>query len=268
MERKIEMNLNTIHKGDCLDIMRNISDKSIDMILCDLPYGTTACKWDIVIPFNPLWDNYLRVLKDNGAIILFASQPFSTDLINSKRDWFRYELIWEKNLWSNFLNAKRQFLRAHESILVFYKSQPTYNPQFLEFSESTKKRYKQGDRYVKSEYTNNGTVYNKKEKNDAYIDFNRGRHPGSVLKFKCVHNGNNKRLHPSQKPVDLYEYLIKTYTNKGELVLDNCAGSGTSAIASMRTGRNFICIEKEDKYFEVMKSRIENEKYELFYPSY
>lgn len=243
--------------GDCLELMKDIPNASIDMILCDLPYGTTACKWDAIIQFDKMWEQYKRIIKDNGAICLFGSQPFSTDLVCSNREWFRYELVWKKNQWSGALNAKKMFLKAHELILIFYKKPPTYNPQFVEFSESTKKRYKQGDRYVKSEYTINNSVYSPTTKKvDAFIDFKKGRHPGSILDFKCVHNGNNKRLHPTQKPVELFECLIKTYTNEGELILDNCAGSGTTSIACLNTNRQFIVMEKEQKYYDIILKRV------------
>lgn len=250
-----------VHLAECLDLCERVyrAGLRVDMILCDLPYGTTACKWDVIIPFGPLWAHYERIIKDNGAIVLTATQPFATEIINSKRDWFRYDLIWSKNQVSGILNAKRQPLRSHEHILIFYKSPTTYNAQLIPFSETTVQRYRDGDRYVKSEYTSKGTVYNKKEKLDTYIDFKKGRNPGSVLTIKCVHNGNNNRLHATQKPVELFSWLIRSYTNPGDLVLDNCIGSGTTAIACIQEGRNYICFEKDEKYYNVCVERIAKE---------
>lgn len=250
------MKNNSVINDDCINAMRYIKDKSIDMILCDLPYGTTSCKWDSVIPFDLLWLHYERVIKDNGAIILFASQPFTTDLINSNRKLFKYELIWSKNQWSGFLNGNKRFLKAHENICVFYKNQPTYNPQRIEYSESTKKRYKNGDMIGIS--TNTGSVYSNKKSGGFTIDYDLGKLPGSILNYKCVHNGNFKRLHSTQKPVDLLEHLIKSFTNENELVLDNTAGSGSTGIACLNTNRNFILIEKDKDYYEITLNRIKN----------
>jgi site-specific DNA-methyltransferase (adenine-specific) len=218
------------------------------MILCDLPYGTTACKWDTVIPFEPLWAQYKRLIKDNGAIVLTASQPFTSALVMSNPGWFKYELIWEKQKGCNPLLAKKQIMKAHENVLLFYSKQPTYNPQF----ESGIPYIRKGDCSVKSE--NYGLP-----KNKIYDlgSIDGKRYPKSVLKYASEGmNANN--LHPTQKPVALFEYLIRTYTNEGDTVLDNCAGSFTTAIACINTNRNYICIEKDEKYFEIGKNRIEN----------
>ena len=232
---------NTIINADCLEAMKYIANKSIDCIICDLPYGITACKWDTVIPFEPLWEQYKRIIKPRGAIALFGSQPFASALVMSNPKWFKYEWIWEKSISSGFLNANRKPLKIHENILIFYKQTPSYSPQMT-----------QGKPYVKHQSSNRAAAYNKFR---ACILVNHGqRFPNTIIKVK---NGNNKSSHPTQKPVALIEYLVKTYTLKGELILDNTAGSGTLAIAAINTERNYICIEKDEHYFEVMRNRIE-----------
>jgi len=231
--------LNEIIHGDCLEVMPQIPSGSIDMILCDLPYGTTACKWDTIIPFEPLWKQYERIIKDNGAIVLFASQPFTTALINSNIKLFRYSWVWEKEQGVNFLMAKKQPLKVHEDICVFSKKQTVYNPQMTEGKPYISGKGDSGEvtgRVKKVQTKNNGT-----------------RYPRSVIWFK-----GETGLHPTQKPVELCEYLIKAYTNEGDTVLDNCIGSGTTVIACMNTNRNFIGIEKEKKYFDIAKERIAN----------
>lgn len=228
--------------GDCLDRMKEIESGTVDMILCDLPYGTTCCSWDAVIPFEYLWAEYERVIKKNGAIVLFGAQPFSTTLVASKLGLFRYELIWEKPNATGFLNANKQPLRAHENILVFYKSQPTYNPQKTYGHE--RKTTKRKD--VGSEH------YGKQLRNQAYDSTER--YPRSVQVFSSDKQKSN--FHPTQKPVALCEFLIRTYTNESEIVLDNTMGSGTTGVACVNTGRHFIGIEKEEKYFEIAKERI------------
>ena len=229
--------------GDCLELMKNISDKSVDMILCDLPYGTTQNKWDSVIPFEPLWENYERIIKDNGAIVLYAQNKFTISLAHSNLDLFRYNLIWEKSKAGGFLNAKRMPLQAHEDILVFYKKLPTYNPQMEEGKPYTKKAVTNGD----------GKNYGKFDRVGKTAINEGKRFPRSVIK---IGNDNHKSLHPTQKPVELFEYLVKTYTNEGDLVLDNCAGSGTTGLACMNTNRNFIIIEKEQKYYDIILERL------------
>lgn len=229
-------------QGDCLELMKDIPDKSVDMILCDLPYGTTACKWDTIIPFEPLWEQYERVIKDNGAIVLTGAEPFSSNLRLSNLKLYRYDWIWEKTLCSNFMNVKTQPKKLSENILVFYNKQPTYNPIMLKGKPFTQKKRKQSSNQQKlgvsttKEYVNKGT-----------------RYPSNVIKFS---NGNNKNIHPTQKPVPLFEYLIKTYTNEGETVLDNCMGSGTTGVACKNLNRKFIGIELDEEYFEIAKNRV------------
>lgn len=233
--------MNQILFGDCLEVMSDIPDQSIDMILCDLPYGTTCCAWDSVIPFTPLWEHYERIIKPSGAIVLFAAQPFTAVLACSNLKLFRYEWIWEKPNATGFLNAKKQPLRAHESILIFYKSQPTYNPQKT-FGHERKKAKK---KVIGSEH------YGKQLSVKDYDSTER--YPRSVQVFSS--DKQKQALHPTQKPVSLCEYLIRTYTNEGETVLDNTMGSGTTGVACVNTGRAFIGIEKEHKYFEIGKKR-------------
>jgi site-specific DNA-methyltransferase (adenine-specific) len=235
---------NHIYQGDCLLIMPSIPDKSIDMILCDLPYGTTACFWDTVIPFEPLWVQYKRIIKDNGAIVLTASQPFTSALVMSNIKMFKYEWVWEKTHHQGFVNAKKLPMKAHENILVFYKNPPTYNPIM-----------RLGEPYTKK-HGNNGSKenYGGKEKRAGTTTVNNGnRFPKDVLLFG---NGNYGSQHPTQKPVALFEYLIKTYTNEGDLVLDNCAGSGTTGVACKNLNRRYILIEKEEKYCRIAEKRI------------
>lgn len=236
------MEANQLILGDCLEVMRDIPDGSVDMILCDLPYGTTACKWDTVIPFEPLWEQYKRVIKKNGAVVLTASQPFTTALAASNLKWLRYELIWEKDLATGFLDARRRPLKAHENILVFAKGRTTYNPQM-----TTGKPYK-----AKMGRTGSSVTADTAIQQGGWVTENSGeRFPRSIQKINT-----EKGLHPTQKPVALFEYLIRTYTNPGETVLDNCAGSGTTAIAALNTGRHFICIERDPEYYRIASERI------------
>jgi site-specific DNA-methyltransferase (adenine-specific) len=237
--------------GDCLELMKNIPNKSVDMILCDLPYGVTASeKWDTVIPFDQLWLNYERVIKNNGVVVLTATEPFRTKIISSNFSLFKYDLIWEKNKTVGFLSAKKQPLRKHESVLVFYKKQPTYNPQ-----KTT------GHKPVNSFTHHEGAatlIYGKTQagiKGGGQTD----RYPTSILKFSVVNNGKQK-FHSTQKPVELLEYLIKTYTNEGDLVLDNCAGSGSTLVAAKNLNRQFIGIEKEKEYYDTCLKRLNNGK--------
>jgi len=235
---------NLIH-GDCLEKMKDIPDHSVDMILCDLPYGTTACKWDVVIPFAPLWDQYWRIVKPNAAVVLFGSEPFSSHLRMSALKYYKYDWIWDKvNGIRNHLNAKKQPMRKTENICLFYKKQSTYNPQ-MRSGEYTSRKTKPGQSDVFGKVTG---VDHGREISSLY--------PVNLLSFKS-HNPNNA-LHPTQKPVALLKYLIKTYTNEGDLVLDNCMGSGSTGVACVNTNRRFIGIEKDDKYFEIAKNRIFN----------
>ena len=228
--------------GDCLERMKEIESGTVDMILCDLPYGTTCCSWDAVIPFEQLWSEYERVVKENGAIVLFGAHPFTAVLACSNLKLFRYEWIWEKPSATGFMNAQLQPLRAHENALVFYKSQPTYNPQKTYGHE--RKTAKRKD--IGSEH------YGKQLNIKAYDSTER--YPRSVQVFSSDKQKAN--YHPTQKPVALCEYLIRTYTNEGDLVLDNTMGSGTTGVACVNTGRNFIGIEKEGKYFAIAQERI------------
>ena len=237
-----------LKQGNCLELMKEIPSHSIDMILCDLPYGTTTCKWDIIIPFEPLWEEYKRIIKNNGAIALFSKQPFTSFLIQSNLSWWRYELIWEKEKGTDFGNANRKPLNAHESIQIFYNKQPTYNKQMLPGQPYTKKNYRNNDEEdLNFKSDNSGVWVNKGE-----------RTPITVLKFARdnIHKGTN--LHPTQKPVKLLEWLIKSYTNENELVLDNCMGSGSTGVACINTNRNFIGYELEPNYFEIAQNRINN----------
>lgn len=239
--------INNVTLGDCLEVMPQIEPESIDLILCDLPYGVTARnKWDQIIPFDKLWKEYVRVAKKNAAIVLTATQPFASQLIMSNPQLFRYDLIWAKNKKTGFLNAKKMPLRAHESIVVFYQKLPVYNPQ-----KTT--GHKPVNSYTK--HTSDGTNYGetlKGIKGGGQTD----RYPTSVLHFPVVNNDSKEKLHPTQKPVELFEWLIKTYTDEGMLVLDNCIGSGTTAIAAMQTNRRFIGIENNETYHRVACNRI------------
>ena len=236
--------INKIHNADCLEKMKEISDKSIDMILCDLPYGTTACKWDTIIPFEPLWEQYKRIIKDNGAIVLTASQPFTSALVMSNIKMFKYCLIWNKRKSSSALHAKIQPLRIHEDIVVFGKNKTIYNPQMVQ----GKPRVDKESKISNGEAFGNNTVTRKYENKDGLY------YPKSILDISNADQTN--KVHPTQKPVALFEYLIKTYTNEGDLVLDNCAGSGTTAIACLNTNRQFIVMEKEQKYYDIILKRV------------
>lgn len=239
------LEINKIYNMDCLEGMKEIPDKSIDMILCDLPYGITACEWDKVIPLDLLWIQYKRVIKNNGAIVLTASQPFTTDLINSNRKWFRYEWIWEKNIQTGFLDSNRKPMKKHENILIFSSKNSKYNPQTTKGKPSYR---------VKKGRSNLSITKDKNILKGGYISINSGcRYPNSILKINT-----QKGLHPTQKPVALFEYLIKTYTNEGDLILDNCMGSGTTAIACINTKRNYIGFELDKQYFDMANARIDN----------
>lgn len=233
-------------KGDCLKLMQDIPDKSIDMILCDLPYGTTRCRWDSVIEFEPLWQQYERIIKDNGAILLFSTQPFTARLINSNLKLYRYEWIWHKTQAKGHLNAKKMPLRAHENIEVFYKKPPTYNPQ----KTTGHKRKVAKNNYVRE--ADGGSCYGREKRKTVYDSCER--YPVDVVKVSS--GDQTKRYHVTQKPVELLEYLIKTYTNEGETVLDNCMGSGSTGVACVNTGRQFIGMELEDKYYKTACERI------------
>lgn len=252
--------VNKIINGDCLQIMADIPSGIIDMILCDLPYNTTAIEWDKLIPFKPLWEHYNRIIKPNGAILLFSSQPFTTDLINSNRQMFRYEIIWRKSMVTGFLNAKKMPLRVHENILVFYKKLPTYNPQKFKVERNDIGRTRKNGTFHPGK-----SQWNSYFKSDWRYKEDGSRFPLDVIFFSNWNGalfGNIKKAvqHPTQKPVDLFEYLIKTYTNAGDLVLDNCIGSGTTAIAARDTGRNFIGIELKREYCDLAENRLKKEQ--------
>lgn len=228
-----------LYNQDCMEVLPQLEDKSIDMILCDLPYGTTWCKWDVIIPFEDLWKQYKRVIKDNGVIVLFCKQPFTTELIHSNLKMFKYNLIWKKDNHDNPMQAKRRFLNITEDIAVFYNKQCTYNPQgIIRVDKITRQgrgrslsQIQDRDGEYKQEFTN---------------------YPKNILSF----NRDKNNLHPTQKPVALLEYLIKTYTNEGDTVLDNCMGVGSTGVACVNTNRNFIGIEIDKKYFDIAEQRI------------
>ena len=228
--------------GDCLELMKEIPSGSVDMILCDLPYGTTQNKWDTIIPFEPLWREYWRIAKPNAAIVLTADQPFTSALVMSQVENFRYSFHWHKVQPTGFLNAKKMPLKSMEDVLVFYKNLPTYNPQMGTGEERKRTASK------KPESTN----YRKGiHQTGDYAEQSSGkeRYPTTLLEFSKGQSPNARPIHPTQKPVALFEYLIKTYTNEGETALDNCSGSGTTAIAAIHSNRRFICIEKDLGYY-------------------
>lgn len=229
-----------LKNGDCLELMKTIPDKSIDMILCDLPYGTTRNKWDSVIDLDLLWQQYERIIKDNGCIALFAQQPFASVLGYSNLKNLKYEWIWEKDNGTGFLNAKKMPLKIHENILIFYKKPPTYNPQM----RIGYKPYEQKSGRGSNNYGEQIRVITKN---------NGERYPIDIIKFKR----DKEKLHPTQKPVALLEYLIKTYTNENEVVLDNCMGSAGTGIACLNTNRKFIGFELDEGYYEIAKNRME-----------
>jgi site-specific DNA-methyltransferase (adenine-specific) len=233
-----------LRKGDCLELMKNIPDKSIDMILCDLPYGTTACKWDTIIPFEDLWQQYNRIIKDNGAIVLFGSEPFSSQLRMSNSKMYKYDWVWNKKKAGNIFLAKYQPMKIHENIMIFGKGKIAYFPIMVE-----------RDKIKKSKNYGTGETMGGNRKKEEKVYIYDKKNPISILEFS---NASQKgKVHPTQKPVELLEYLIKTYTNEEETVLDNCMGSGSTGVACVNTGRHFIGIEKDTKYYEIAKNRIE-----------
>jgi site-specific DNA-methyltransferase (adenine-specific) len=237
----------TLYNADCLEKMKEIPDKSIDAIICDLPYGTTQCSWDSIIPFDKLWEQYKRIRKDNTPIVLFGSEPFSTYLRMSNIKEYKYDWIWDKKSTSGFLNAKKQPLKRYEIISVFSNGKHLYYPQMV----------------VRGKVRCKGS-YNKKNGNgdmvygkfNNQIKYNNEYYPTNILEFSNANQ--NDKIHPTQKPVALLGYLIKTYSNEGDLILDNCSGSGTTAVACHELGRRFICIEKDKDYYEQSKERLWN----------
>ena len=237
---------------DCLSEngILSIEDNNVDMILADLPYGVTKNKWDTIIPFEPMWEQYWRVLKPKGAIVLFACQPFTTSLISSCKKYFRYTLVWEKNKFSDFLNARRKPMKIHEDICLFYKKQPTYNPQYT-YSTPYK-------RWNTKKAVDKQSNYGKHKENVAESKDGR-RLPTTILKFNRI----ERPAHPTQKPVDLCEWLIKSYSNEGDTILDNTMGVGTTGIACLNTNRNFIGIEMNEKYYNMAYKWLNERKAEL-----
>ena len=228
--------------GDCLKHMGNIATESVDMILCDLPYGMTKNKWDVVIPFEDLWNHYKRIIKPNGAIVLFGSQPFTSLLIVSNPKMFRYCLVWEKNKFSDFLNAKRKPMKTNEDICIFYKRQPTYNPQYWYSTPYT--------RWNTQAAVDRQTNYGNHKRN--VVESDGKRLPTTVLKFNRV----ERPAHPTQKPVDLLAWLVRTYSNEGDLVLDNCMGVGSTGVACVQEKRRFIGIELDKIYYDIGVDKI------------
>jgi site-specific DNA-methyltransferase (adenine-specific) len=243
------LEINKIYNEDCLEGMKKIDDESIDCIICDLPYGTTSNSWDSIIPLEILWKEYYRICKSNAAIVLTASQPFTSKLVMSNIENFRHEWIWIKNRGSNFANTVREPMKEHESVLIFSKGKWTYNRQMQERTGGglARVQYRLDNRSAKS---SNYREFNRKNNNQGNL-----RVPSSWQKFN-VEVG----LHPTQKPVPLLEYLIKTYTNEGDIVLDNCMGSGSCGVAAVNTGRRFIGIELDQKYFDIAQRRIFGER--------
>lgn len=254
----------TLYNGNCLDKMNNIPNKSVDMILCDLPYGCTSRnKWDVIIPFKPLWEQYYRIIKDNGAIVLFGKQPFTSMMIMSNPNMYKYNLVWRKNLKTGNLNARKMPMGAFEDIMVFYKKNPVYNPQKIprtyqvpsgnKFNSKTTNYGKQKELYIDRQ--------NEWLMPDDVIDYEDGvsldalELENEMLYIKCVHNSSGK-LHPTQKPVELLEWLIKTYSKEGDIILDNAMGSGSTGVACINTNRKFIGIELEEKFYDIACERL------------
>jgi site-specific DNA-methyltransferase (adenine-specific) len=244
-----------LYHGDCLELMKDILDGSIDAIICDLPYGTTNCSWDSPIDLIKLWEQYERIIKPNGAIVLTAQTPFDKVLGVSNLKLLRYEWIWEKTHATGHLNAKKMPMKSHENILVFYKSAPTYNP-IMTYGHTRKVASAKNRAACIARRNDTDDIYNNEDASKVNSYDSTTRYPRSVVKFKT--DKQTSSLHKTQKPTALMEYLINTYTNEGETVLDNCMGSGTTGVACKSTGRNFIGMEKDEKYFEIAKKRIED----------
>ena len=245
-----------LYCGDCLEVMKTIPDNHIDMVFCDLPYGTTRNKWDVIISFEKLWEQYNRIVKDNGAVVLTSQQPFTSKLIISNIKNFRYEWIWEKNKATGHLNAKKMPMKAHENICIFYKKLPTYNPQktighkpinvVKPKSDIPPPKVKRNYGHVPNTFGNDGTTTD--------------RYPRTIQRFPVVNNDDPSKWHPTQKPIGLMEYFIKTYSNEGEIVLDNCMGSGSTGVACIKTNRKFIGIELDEEYFKLASNWIKEKE--------
>lgn len=248
--------LNSITLGDCLEIMPHLPDKSIDMILADLPYGETRNAWDSIIPLDDLWKEYKRIIRTDGAIVLTAIQPFTSLLITSNLNWFRDEWVWDKRSPTNFLNVNKSPMTRHENILVFSEKLPVYNPQYRK--EVGNGSFGKSGLGISSNY---GNFDGNKKQGVGY--------PHSIIEFPRPTNltaPDDYGLHPTQKPIPLFAYLIRTYSNPGDIILDNVAGSGTTAIAAIETGRNWLCIEKDEGYYRAAKKRIEDRLKQPFLP--
>ena len=256
------MILNKIYHGDCLELMPQIKDKSIDMILCDLPYGSTACSWDVIIPFEPLWKEYNRIIKDNGAVVLFGSEPFSSYLRMSNIKNYKYDWIWDKVQPTGILTVNKMPMKQHEIISIFYSKQPTYNRQMTDrkpqdirinlIRNEANRKNKIGFEYLGGQNVAHSENYDPTKVN-----------PKTIIRY-TKQPTRKKNPHPTQKPVKLFEYLIRTYTNENEIILDNCAGSGTTGVACKNSNRNYILMEKERKYFDIAKNRIDNIQDRIF----
>lgn len=259
-----------LYHADCLEQMRVLAEEGVkvDLVLTDPPYGTTQCKWDMIIPLEQMWECLNPICNPATPILFFGTEPFSSNLRMSNIKNYRYDWIWVKNSSGSFAVANKMPMKYHENISVFYQKLPTYNPQFQEYSNSMKKRFKQGEKVNRDKQLKNSTnnVTGGLSLEPSPIDFKRGKNPESVQYFKAVHNSNGGRLHPSQKPVPLLEYLIKTYTTEGDTVLDFTMGSGSTGVACMNTRRDFIGIELEEKYHQIAEKRISdaNKQTKLF----
>jgi site-specific DNA-methyltransferase (adenine-specific) len=238
-------------QGDCLELMKDIPDKSVDMVLCDLPYGTTACKWDSAIPFEFLWEQYNRIVKKHGVVALFGTQPFTSKLIMSNLKHFKYEIIWHKSKSGSAFTAKYRPIAKHENICIFCKGTAKYNPQLVK-GEPYSRIHKKSEAKI-----NNHNIGFKHSDNEEVVSVNTGfRYPETVQFFQQKWRRQDQ-LHPTQKPVDLLEWLIKSYTIEHDVVLDNCMGSGSTGIACLNTNRDFVGMELNEEYFSVAKTRIE-----------
>ena len=252
------MEINKIYQGDCLELMKQIEDKSVDLILCDLPYGVTARnKWDVIIPFDKLWEQYKRIIKENGVIALFSDEPFTSKLICSNLKMFKQRITWDKDKKFGYLNSHKMLMKQTEDICLFWNKLPKYNPIMVK-CKTERGKYKQTDG---SKTNNYGEV--KEIKRDKNYDWTKS-YPSNLIKISCNIRECNSfhRLHPTQKPIELFEYMIKTYSNEGDTILDNCIGSGTTAIACIKTNRRFIGMELEKKYVDITNKRIEEVKQE------
>lgn len=253
------MKLDLFH-GDCLDVLDCVPNASVDFILCDLPYGTTKCKWDVILPFDKLWDHYARIIKQNGCVALFGTEPFSSQLRLSNISWYKYDWYWQKDKAANFLFGNIMPLKVIETVSIFYQKLPTYNPQKeLNPKGPTKKHLcKNPSKITKNVKEVMGGSWKASEMGESQNYFGKNYEPEKLLPKQLIYFAKEQRgkVHPTQKPVALAEYLINTYTNAGETVLDNCMGSGTTGVACKNTNRNFIGIEKDAEFFNIAKERI------------